>query len=372
MSGESGNPYPVGYPRFWEGEKPEICERDDIYYFIRIKCRFYIKDGYLPFIQIKNNYHFQGNVCLTTSDTWDADLGMYVKETIDNDGNIVDGRIELTLTKTDWILFNEHYDIEELEVMDGCYFGTEIGIFDEYIEKYKRIKETTTGAKREESKLFLNNLYGKLASSDNSSFKVAYMDEEGFIKFHLQKENNKSCGYIAIGSAITSYARNFTIRAAQKNYHGPDKPGFIYADTDSIHCDLPPEKIVGIKVHDTHFLNWKLESCWDIGYFVRQKTYIERVIKDNLKPIEPYYNIKCAGLPENCKSLFLQSLTGVIDEKKVNKLDKEEREFLFNKDGTVKRRKLEDFAVGIMIPGKLRPERIKGGVLLKKTTYKMH
>ena len=75
-----------------------------------------------------------------------------------------------------------------------------------------------------------------MASSTDSSFKLAYIKEDKTIGFVPILEKDKVPGYIAIGSAITSYARNFTIRAAQKNYYGVDKPGFIYADTDSIHC----------------------------------------------------------------------------------------------------------------------------------------
>ena len=41
------------------------------------------------------------------------------------------------------------------------------------------------GAKRTEAKLFLNNLYGKLASSSNSSFKVAYVKEDESIGFYI-------------------------------------------------------------------------------------------------------------------------------------------------------------------------------------------
>lgn len=62
----------------------------------------------------------------------------------------------------------------------------------------------------------MNNLYGKLAASDDSSFKIAYIKDNGSLGFKPIKENKKQPGYIPCGSAITSYARNFTIRAAQK------------------------------------------------------------------------------------------------------------------------------------------------------------
>ena len=162
------------------------------------------------------------------------------------------------------------------------------------------------GAKRTEAKLFLNNLYGKLATSMISSFKYAEVAEDEALKYNVVAEMNKDPVYIACGSAITSYSRNFTIRAAQKNFYGVDKHGFKYADTDSIHCDLPPSEIKGIRVSETDFCAWKLESCWDIAKFIRQKTYVEHVTHEDLKPIDkPYYNIKCAGMPSSCKELLL-------------------------------------------------------------------
>jgi hypothetical protein len=184
---------------------------------------------------------------------------------------------------------------------------------------------------RELAKLFLNNLYGKMASSTDSSFKVAILKEDKTVSFISVPANDKKAGYIAVGSAITSYARNFTIRAAQQNYYGVDKRGFIYADTDSIHCDLAPQDIKGITVHDKNFCCWKLESSWDVAIFTRQKTYIEHVIAENLKPIdEPYYNVKCAGMPDKCKQLFLKSMQGYVP-KESDEYDEDELEFLKRK-----------------------------------------
>jgi hypothetical protein len=215
------------------------------------------------------------------------------------------------------------------------------------------------------AKLFLNNLYGKFASSTESNFEVAFLNEDGVVKFNNCKANDKREGYIAIGSAITSYARNFTIRCAQQNYYGEDKRGFIYADTDSIHCDLNADELKGLKVHDKNFCCWKLESTWDKAIFVRQKTYIEHVIEEDLEPIdEPYYNVKCAGMPDRCKDLFVMSLN---DYKKTGKekLNEEETEFVKHT------RTLRDFKVGLVVPSSLKPKTIKGGVLLVSQPYKM-
>ena len=34
-------------------------------------------------------------------------------------------------------------------------------------------------------------------------------------------------------------------------------PGFVYADTDAIHCDLAPGQIMGIMVHNRTFCFWE-------------------------------------------------------------------------------------------------------------------
>lgn len=382
MSSESGNRYPVGKPKFWTGNFiPDRALQNNMYYFVRIKTRFYIKENKLPFIQIKSSWLYKGTEALETSDIYDPTTDKYYAFYKDNDGVLRDTRVELTLTMTDYQLLKDHYELVDFEILDGCYFYSQMGIFDEYIEKYKKIKMESKGALRELAKLFLNNLYGKMASSKDSSFKLAYIKEDKTIGFLPVAEANKKAGYIPVGSAITSYARNFTIRAAQKNYYGKDKPGFIYADTDSIHCDLKPEEIKGIKVDDKNFCCWKLESCWDKAIFTRQKTYIEHVVAENCEPIEvPYNNIKCAGMPQRCKDLFQLSLDGTAhedgytDESTNNHKDwtPEELEFLFERD-THKPivRDFDDFKVGLKVPGKLRPKRIRGGILLVDTSYEM-
>lgn len=368
MSSESGNIYPTGTPTFWKGNYiPDGIDKK--FWYIRIRTRFYLKRGKLPFIQIKNDFRYNSREMLMTSDIKSMVDGEYHTYTIGFDGQRDECRPTLTMTMTDYKLFREHYNVEEFEILDGCYFDAYKGLFDVYIEKYKKIKLESTGAIRELAKLFLNNLYGKMASSPDSSFKVAYVKEDNTIGFYTVVAREKEAGYIAVGAAITSYARNFTIRAAQANYHGVTNRGFIYADTDSIHCDLKPDDIKAIKVHDKNFCCWKLESCWDKAIFVRPKTYIEHITHENLKPINlPYWNVKCAGMPDNCKKLFVRSMdkSEITDEEiKINKWNKDQLDFLS------KHRELKDFTIGLTIPGKLRPKRIQGGILLEETTYKM-
>lgn len=371
MSSQSGNVYPIGNPYFWKGDYiPDNAIAPNKYYFVRVRTRFYLKKGKLPFIQIKHSLLYPANEMLETSDYYDKKTAQYVQHFTDRYGNYIDTRQELVLTMTDYELIKKHYELVDFEIIDGCWFYADTGIFDEYINKYAQIKMTSKGAKRELAKLFLNNLYGKMASSDNSSFKIAYLKEDNTIGFTLEQAHDKKSGYIPIGSAITSYARRFTITAAQANFHGVDKAGFKYADTDSIHCDLMPDEIIEIKVHSTNFCAWKLESCWDNAIFARQKTYIEHVTHENLEMIDkPYYNIKCAGLNERSKKLIDYALRYdelSDDEKEImQKLPKEAQEFIQRK------MTLDDYKVGLTIPCSLKAKRIVGGVLLVENDYEM-
>ena len=373
MHSESGNIFPVGVPVFWRGDGiPEEALAYDKYYFVRVRTRFNIKHGKLPFIQLKNTLMYMPNECLETSDLFeeredeDGNIELVRCSRVEDfDGTIRPATVEMTLTMTDFKLIKDHYDLEDFEILDGCYFNTAIGIFDEYIDKYRKLKMTSTGARRSLAKLLSNNLYGKMSASKDSSFKVAYIKDDKSIGFYRVKAMDKQAGYIPVGAAITSYARNFTIRAAQANYHGPYKPGFIYADTDSIHCDLSADEIKGIKVDSSKYCHWKLEASWDMGYFVRQKTYIEHVIAEDQKPLpveKQFYNVKCAGMPERCKQLFLKSIGVDVD---LGKLTEAEQEFISEK------RTIGDFKRGLVIPGKLLPKRIRGGVLLVDTEYEM-
>lgn len=350
MHSDSGNRYPIGYPTWWTGnEIPDKVTEDDHYFFVRFRCYFDIYEGMLPTIQIKGHPLYKSNEWLSTSRVKGE------RKYIDMDGNVRELKPELVMTCTDFYLFLAHYEVEELEILDGCYFSTAIGIFDEYINYWSEMKiNATNPVDRQIAKLMLNNLYGKFAASNESSYKMFTL-EDGVLKSHIVEEFDKQSGYIPIGSAITSYARNFTITAAQENY-----VSFIYADTDSIHCaEVTADDIKGAPRHETAFNHWKYEASWDNAIFVRQKTYIEHVTHENLIPVEeiwdkkleeykkPYYNIKCAGMGEKPREELEKSLI----------------------DGT---RTLTDFKKGLTIEGNLKAHMTKGGTVLINSPYKMH
>lgn len=371
MSMKSGNVYPYGLPKMFKKTIPAEALQPDRFYFVRIRTRFYLKEGHLPFIQLKGDMHYNGNEMLESSD---VELnGEKCAFYTDFDGKVVPARVTMTLTQTDYDLIRDHYYLVDFEILDGCYFKAMAGLFDDYIEKYRLLKITApTKGRRQISKLLLNSLYGKFAASKDSSYKLAYVDEDHVVRFRPIEEYKKEPGYIAVGAAVTSYARNTTIRLAQKNYKH-----FLYADTDSIHCSCNEEDLIDVPIDPKEFCYWKVESKWDFAMFVRQKTYVERVIEDDTGPVDPVYNLKCAGMPENCKDYLLTSITGKIykegeiitDEKEIeeykNKLSKSAKEFIS------KKRDWSDFSVGLKVPGKLLPVRMRGGVVLQETDFEI-
>lgn len=383
MVSESGNLYPVGFPVFWAGNFiPLEAESAETFYYIRIKTRFEIKPNFLPFIQIKNNLRFNGRENLTTSDFKSKIDGKYYKFYKDIDsGEIKDTAVILTLSQVDFELIKKHYKLTNFEILDGCYFLAKIGLFDDYLNHYKTIKQTSKGARRTIAKLFSNNLYGKLSSNDVSSFKYITVDSDGVLRFLNVDEHKKKCGHIAAGAAVTSYARSFTITAAQKNYKK-----FIYADTDSLHGFFSPDELRGVKIHPTDYLCWKCEVSADFALYLRPKAYIEHVVAEDLENVKkPYYKITCAGMPDVCKQMLIDSFEGrkpltekykkisvkrgQIKHKKISglrkyyKISKEGRCFIRTP------RAIADFKVGLTIPDKLVQKQICGGVVLMRTDF---
>lgn len=375
------NMYPYGKPRIGKGKIPDhLAVNDKVYYFVRIKTRFKIKPNKLPTIQLKNNIFYYGREWLTTSDYVDEYGNTYERLPYTNnpEDDYMEMMPELTLTKTDWELMNEHYDLYDTEYLDYMWFHAKAGFFDEYINKYAEIKMNAKDpAIRTMAKMMLCHLYGKFSTSTNADFKVPSLNDD-VIHFTDERCINIDKGaYIPIGSAITSYARKFTIDAAQANIDKYGMECFCYSDTDSLHLLLEPDQIVGTTEHPTKFSCWKYESQWTECVFVRAKTYIELVTHENREPVEPYYNVKCAGMPDRAKDNFIAKLTR---EPLTDNDDPEEYgesigvkhlsadEIAFHK---LPKFTLDDFKIGLYVPGCLKPKRVEGGIVLFNGMYRM-
>lgn len=268
---------PIGEPVFYLGK----YEEDPVYplFIQRITCSFKLKKDKIPCIQIKKSPSFMDNEYLTSSN------------------NEI---VALTLTSVDLKLFLEQYETDELKYISGWKFKGMNGIFDKYIDHWTevKIKATKEGNKgmRTLAKLMLNSLYGKFASSLDCQSKIPYIEDD-VVLYKLGEKETKKGIYLPIGSFITAYARNKTIRTSQaiKTYsiekYGKDL--YCYSDTDSIHCLLPIEELNKFcEIDDVKLGYWKHESTFSKARFVRQKTYLE-MINDEVK-------ITCAGMPKEC------------------------------------------------------------------------
>ena len=155
------------------------------------------------------------------------------------------------------------------------------------------------------------------------------------------------------------------------NKQGQNVHGEVVADNSSIAMEKLREAgviVTDIKekqINERKKARGKKVKIEDVAIFARQKTYIEHVTHKDLQEIEkPYYNIKCAGMPQRCKNLFQLSMEG-YEPTEDDEFSEEAREFLKTK------RTMEDFKIGLCVPGKLMPKRIRGGTLLVETTYEM-
>ena len=306
-------PLPFGVPCFYQGK----YEEDHVYslYIQMITCSFELKKDKIPTIQIKNQkLQFLENEYLESSK-----------------GDIVC----LVLTSIDLKLFLEQYDVYDLQYICGWKFKAIQGLFTKYIDKWIEVKNqgTITGNKgqRTRAKLMLNSLYGKFSTSMECQSKIPYMLDD-IIHYELGPKEEKNGLYIPIGSFITSYAREKTIRTSQaiKTYsiekYGKDL--YCYSDTDSIHCLLPVEELKQFcDIDDVRLGAWKHESSFTRAKFVRQKTYVEE--------FDGELKITCAGMPQS----IYKNVT------------------------------FENFKTGFSSYGKLAFKHVKGGVILIDTEF---
>lgn len=302
---------PYGQPIYYEGDYPN----NEYYplYIQRINCRFKLRKGFIPTIQLKK-------MSALFSET----------EYLKSSGL---EKIDLYLTSVDLELFFKHYVVTNVTYIEGYMFKGKVGLFKEYIDYWIGIKEQATidgnEGLRTIAKLMLNSLYGKFCSSPKSATKSPYLNEDNITQLELTEHEDRPTVYVPMGAFITSYARKVTITAFQEN-----KEICAYCDTDSIH--LITDKVpTNIDISETKLGAWKLECEFTYAKFIRAKTYMEEYFcKKKGKVI---LDVKCAGMPLKCKE-------------KVTK---------------------ENFKKGLKVGGKLTPKRCLGGVVLIETEFTM-
>ena len=289
----STRPLPYGSPQIFSGDPPM-----EGLWVASASIVARLRDRHVPCIQVKKNPFFRGTEYQT----------------------LIEEPVTLSMSSVDYALWSEQYDLEVLGWHGGVSFMSSDDMITDYVDKWMHVKEVSTGGKRTIAKLFLNSLYGKFAKNTDVTGKVPVL-ENGVVR--LRRGPHETCDpvYTPLGVFVTAWARDYTVRAAQRNF---DR--FLYADTDSLHLlgTEPPE---GCVVHPTHLGAWKHEANFTEGVYVRAKQYSEM--------IEGRPDTHIAGLP--------RKIAASVSPR--------------------------DLLAPHEWHGKLVPQRVKGGVALKETTF---
>ena len=227
------------YKPVWADEIPTY----DALYIVRFESEFKLKKGKFPSVQIKGLF----GISELIEETYQPTV--------------------LTMTKVDYELFKENYDIF-YEIIDKVLiFRGKKGIFNSYIDKYYEIKQTEEGERKTWSKLMLNNLSGKFASKTTNTRCMISKNEKNEIVLDLMECAERKPVYIPVAAFITAYARRKLIKTIEE-------VGFenvIYCDTDSIHlkCDVPDFINLGDRIGD-----WAIEKKFNKGLYFGKKKYV--------------------------------------------------------------------------------------------------
>lgn len=287
---------PVGSPIYTDDQTEfRKLKNEKPLYVIHIQTMFSVKDNHLPFLQVK-------------SSRWSDNE--YIRHT---DGDFVD----LWLTNVDYELYREQYDIDEEYYIESYHFDARKTVFNDFVNYFFTQKANATEkTTRQRCKIILNSCYGKFGQKPLTADSVVYLNAKGIIKFDevvetelLDETHNEikehreiaASAYIPLATFITAYAREKTVRCAQKVIKN-----LRYIDTDSLHLvdiDLNTAKKI-LPIDDKKLGYLKCEGHFDQARWVRQKTYIEHIIIEDGEPVTPYWNVKACGLPDEGKEIL--------------------------------------------------------------------
>lgn len=336
---------PYDQPIYYEGEY--VPDKEFPLYVQRLECRFRLKQGYLPTLQVKNNMYFSPVQYLTTSETV-------------IDGKLVDEPVLLTLTNIDMVMLFSHYEILEITYHDGFKLRGQYGMFDFYVDHWynqkRESKETGNKGLEYISKMMLNNLYGKFGVRPLTGKKIPYVDN-GVLRFHTIRNIPRKGLYVPVAAYVTAYARQSVITAAQENYGL-----FCYMDTDSLH--LLDGEYKGLDIDDYKLGAWKEESKFDIAKFIRSKTYLE------LFHVKPKFMLKIFN-----RRIIMYGYSGRV-KSRFKKAIRFGKEIINVKCAGMpasvhKQVNMGNFTVGAEYQGKLQAKNVKGGQVLLETTFKI-
>ena len=272
---------PVRTPLPFEGKY--VYDSQHPLYVQAISCRFQIKPGKIPSIQIKSSFAFRPNEYLESSN-----------------GELVC----LMLTNPDLELFFEQYDVMDIQWQGGWKFEGVEGLFSEFIGYWtkKKIQADKEGRKplRMLAKTIMNSTYGKFGTNPLGAKKRPYIGDDGALhEIYLDIEERKPI-YVPVAAFTTAYARCKTIRTSQaiRDWSLKNKgyDAYIYSDTDSISVsklDLHDLQEIGkfVDIDNYELGKWKIETRFYRSKWLKSKCYL-KTLNNGLN------SVTVAGLPK--------------------------------------------------------------------------
>lgn len=267
-----------------------------------------VKKDKMFFLQVKDSEYFNGREL--------------IKKNLDKDGEKVDIHLRLTNPLLD-LLF-ECYNVKSYTLGGHIAFRGSYKLFDNYLQFWKEVKQTSKGAKRAVAKLRQNGLYGKFGMSGGNEITLFENVDGVFTIKHTGETYVSNAVYLPMASFITSYAKCYLVNAINYNFDT-----FLYCDTDSLHL-YGTEQAKGIEVDPKKYGAWDNEMDFDDFKYLSPKRYAERDI--NTKE----WTIKCCGLTDKIMkkvddiSMFDiceydgRTIRKMIDEGRVYKKDTED------------------------------------------------
>lgn len=318
------NLLPYGQPLYYMGAP---LESEEYPLFIqRLQCRFRLRPGYLPCIQIKKDWRYNASEYLATNRI-EIDDG--------KGGFIYDEPVEITLTSVDLYRFFENYIVEDLTWLDGYAFKAKKHMFDDFVDKNYQIKsDAADSGSRLLAKLYINNLVGKMGTHPLRAYKIPFLDNNEIVQYKNSDPVVLNSVYVPLSAFVTAYSRDNLISIAQEL-----GDNFIYGDTDSFKTFANSKIPENLEIDSNRLGAWKCEQEEPFSEFkvLRNKTYAG-IMKGKLY-------ITASGLPDIIKSQI-----------------KTLRQFTYyDAQG-------QGEGIG-QWKGKLQLDVVKGGAILNKTTF---
>lgn len=332
---------------------------EDELYIMKLRLKLRIKDNRIPWFTFKQGY----DAILE-----DMTFGTPVSETV--------SWHELTLSSVDLETLAEDYDLEidPLYETETWVFKSMTGIFDEYIDKWLKVKsEAAKGSpEREHAKRMLNAAYGRFALIQEAE-DVSLIEEDGDLRWVSALTVSENDGYLPVAIFTCAYARQELMSRVRMVCDARGSDAVIHCDTDSVIYKGEP-----LGEHGKDLGQWDIESRPVAMYEGGFKRYVEIFDSppwNEEKQKITGLSVTAAGVPQN--TAFDGCPVGMWVEILDNPSLIATGAVLGRKDYRIKSKWLRDVYLAHgrdpdrVNTFKLNPVKVPGGVILEERTHEL-